>query len=63
MVFNYSVEVMKKYAFIDELNSRLKIYRYTDDDEIIIRYLEKRIAEINEAEKNMLFPKLDIALN
>lgn len=54
MNFNYSVEVMKKYAFIDELNCRLKIYKNTGDDEIIIRYLEKRIAEINEAEKKML---------
>ena len=57
MVFNYSVEVMKKYAFIDELNCRLKLYNNNDDDnEIVIRYLEKRIAEINEAEKNMLLP-------
>ena len=54
MNFNYAVEVMKKYAFIDELNCRLKIYKNTGDDEIIIRYLEKRIAEINEAEKKML---------
>jgi len=56
MNFNYSVEVMKKYAFIDELNCRLKIYKDTDDNNIIIQYLEKRIAEINEAEKKMLLP-------
>lgn len=56
MVFNYSVEVMKKYAFIDELNCRLKIYKNSDDNEIIIKYLEERIAEINDAEKKMLLP-------
>lgn len=56
MDFNYSVEVMKKYAFIDELNCRLKIYKNNDDNETIVKYLEKRIAEINEAEKKMLLP-------
>lgn len=56
MDFNYSVEIMKKYAFIDELNCRLKIYKNSDDNETIVKYLEKRIAEINEAEKKMLLP-------
>jgi|CryBogDrversion2_11_1035321.scaffolds.fasta_scaffold58652_2 hypothetical protein len=56
MNFNYSVEISKKSAFVDELNNRLKIYKNTDDNEIIIRYLEKRIKEINEEENKMLFP-------
>jgi hypothetical protein len=55
MDFNYSVEVMKKYAFIDELNCRLKIFKEKDND-TIIKYLEARIAEINEAEKKMNLP-------
>lgn len=53
MSFNYSVEVMKKYAFIDELNCRLKITWKAKDDsnnDIIIQYLEDRIAEIIEEE-------------
>lgn len=53
MDFNYSVEVMKKYAFIDELNCRLKITWKAKDDsnnDIIIQYLEDRIAEIIEEE-------------
>jgi hypothetical protein len=53
MNFNYSVEVMKKYAFIDELNCRLKITWKAKDDsnnDIIIQYLEDRIAEIIEEE-------------
>jgi hypothetical protein len=53
MNFNYSVEVMKKYAFIDELNCRIKITWLDKDDtnnDIIIKYLEERIAEIIEEE-------------
>jgi hypothetical protein len=59
MDFNYSVEVMKKYAFIDELNCRLKITWKAKDDtknDIIIKYLEERVAEILEEEKKMYFP-------
>lgn len=44
---------MKKYAFIDELNCRLKITWKAKDDsnnDIIIQYLEDRIAEIIEEE-------------
>ena len=55
MNFNYSIEVLKKSAFVDELNSRLKILK-EKDNEIIIKYLEARIAEINEAEKKMNLP-------
>ena len=55
MNFNYSVEILKKSAFVDELNSRLKIDK-KKDNEIIIKYLETRIAEINEAEKKMNLP-------
>jgi len=55
MNFNYSVEILKKSAFVDELNSRLRITK-EKDNEIIIKYLEARIAEINEAEKKMNLP-------
>ena len=44
---------MKKYAFIDELNCRIKITWLDKDDtnnDIIIKYLEERIAEIIEEE-------------
>jgi hypothetical protein len=53
MNFNYSIAVLKKAAFVDELNNTLKISRGTTDNDIVIKYLEKRIAEINESEKKM----------
>jgi hypothetical protein len=53
MNFNYSIAVLKKAAFVDELNNTLKISRGTTDNDIVIKYLEKRIAEINEAEKKI----------
>jgi hypothetical protein len=61
MAFNYSIEVIKKSMFIDELNSRLKIMKDIDNNkdndlEVIINYLEKRIAEIIEQEKKMFLP-------
>jgi hypothetical protein len=61
MAFNYSIEVIKKSMFVDELNSRLKIIKEVDnkrenDMEVIINYLEKRIAEIIEQEKKAFSP-------
>jgi hypothetical protein len=61
MGFNYSIEVMKKSMFIDELNSKLRLLKDIDnnkdnDIEVIINYLEKRIAEILEQENKMLYP-------
>ena len=53
MHFNYSIALLKKAAFVDELNNTLKISRGTDANDIIIKYLEKRIAEITESEKKM----------
>ena len=47
---------MKKYAFIDELNCRLKITWEDKDNtnnDIIIKYLEDRVAEIIEEEKKI----------
>ena len=60
MIFNYSIEIIKKSMFIDEL-SKLKIIKEIDnnkenDTEVIINYLEKRIAEILEQEKKMFYP-------
>jgi len=54
---NYSIEILKKAAFVDELNNLLKIYTYCNDEkelekrEIVINYLESRILQINEAFK------------
>jgi hypothetical protein len=55
MYFNYSIDVLKKAAFVDELNNTLNLYRYCDNVliednqlEIVIAYLEKRILQINE---------------
>jgi hypothetical protein len=47
--------------FVDELNNRLKIIKEVDnnrenDIEVIINYLEKRIAEIIEQENKLFLP-------
>ena len=55
---NYSVDMMKKMAFIHELNNHLKIIKdepvITDEDAeeykkiiTVIKYLEKRIKEFD----------------
>lgn len=61
MVFNYSIEVIKKSMFIDELNNKLRLIKEIDnnqnnDIEVIIDYLEKRIAEIIEQENKLFLP-------
>jgi len=50
---NYSVDMMKKYAFIDELNNYLNILPPEDKDKNnpIIEYIEKRIAHIDKKYK------------
>lgn len=44
--YNYSVDTMKKAAFIDELNSVLILKNSVDFDPVI-NYLKSRIDEIN----------------
>ena len=57
MRYNYSVEVLKKAAFVDELNNILKLYTPTGDDKndniniIVISYIEQRIKEIDNLVK------------
>ncbi len=57
MKYNYSVEVLKKAAFVDELNNILKLYTPTGDDKnnnvntIVISYIEQRIKEIDNLVK------------
>ena len=59
---NYSVDMMKKQAFVHELNNYLKIIKdkpvITDDDAIqyqrsliVIDYLEKRIKQFDARNK------------
>ena len=50
---NYSVDMLKKAAFVDELNNVLKSPRNKKDNEtdIIISYIEKRIKQIDERNK------------
>ena len=58
MIFNYSIEIIKKSMFIDEL-SKLKIIKEIDnnkenDTEVIINYLEKIILmQYKEAVQNL----------
>lgn len=56
MEMNYSVLVLKKAAFVDELNNLLHIHMDNDDEEheetqVIVDYLENRIRQINEVIK------------
>jgi len=51
---SYSRDMMKKYAFIDELNNYLRILPIEEIDEkkiIIIEYLENKIKEIDKRNK------------
>lgn len=50
---NYSVDMLKKAAFVDELNNVLKSPRNekTNETAVIINYLEKRIKQIDEKNK------------
>ena len=51
---NYSVEVMKRYAFENELMSYLKLKEIPEGEDvrqIVIAYLERRIEEIKKQYK------------
>jgi hypothetical protein len=51
---SYSIEVMKRYAFENELMSYLKLKEIPEGEEvqkIIIAYLERRIEEIKKQHK------------
>lgn len=52
MTSNYSVDMLKKAAFVDELNNFLKLLPLDDHtNDLIIKYFEKRIKEIDSAYK------------
>jgi uncharacterized membrane protein len=52
--FNYSIDYLKRAAFVDELNNYLKVL---DEDDItpeiqdVIHYLEHRVKEIDKKYK------------
>ena len=53
MASNYSVDYLKKAAFVDELNNVIKVMEiesteYFDQELVVVKeYLEKRIKEID----------------
>jgi hypothetical protein len=48
--YNYSVDALKKAAFVDEINNVLKVNNLVDKS-MIICYLENRIKEIDKRYK------------
>lgn len=48
--FNYSVDSLKRAAFVDEINNVLKVNNLVDKS-MIICYLENRIKEIDKRYK------------
>jgi len=55
---NYSVDTLKKAAFVDELNNVLKVLVFETPDrvdaeiKVVIDYLQKRLKEIESNYKN-----------
>ena len=53
---NYSVDYMKRAAFTDEVNNYLKVRKernvMNDNEEIVLKYLEERVKEIDQKYKN-----------
>ena len=48
--YNYSVDALKRAAFVDEINNVLKVNNLVDKS-MIICYLENRIKEIDKRYK------------
>jgi hypothetical protein len=48
---NYSVDSLKRAAFIDELNNYLLILKPLPEIQVVIDYLRKRIKEIDDKYK------------
>jgi hypothetical protein len=48
---SYSIDFLKKAAFVDELNCVLLVHHNTVDMKPVIQYLEQRIDEITKAYK------------
>ena len=48
--YNYSVDALKRAAFVDEINNVLKVNNHVDQISIIY-YLENRIKEIDKRYK------------
>jgi hypothetical protein len=53
---NYSVDYLKRAAFTDELNNYLKVRKernvINDNEEIVLKYLEERVKEIDKKYKS-----------
>ena len=55
---NYSVDTLKKAAFVDEINNVLKPLQMESPDQfdeelcVVLEYLEKRLKEINSNYNN-----------
>ena len=53
---NYSVDYMKRAAFTDEVNNYLKVRKernvMNDNEEIVLKYLEERVKQIDQKYKN-----------
>jgi hypothetical protein len=49
---NYSIDNLKRAAFVDELNNHLKVLReqdmINDNQKIVLQYLEERVKEIDK---------------
>lgn len=50
--YNYSIDVLKKSMFMDELNNLLSRHKNDETYQVIIKYLQERIKEIDEKYKN-----------
>jgi len=52
---NYSLDYLKRAAFTDELNNYLKVRKernvINDNEEIVLKYLEERVAQIDKKYK------------
>jgi len=48
---NYSVMCLKKAAFVDELNNYLTLLSPDPSNDVIIKYLQSRIAQLDIAMK------------
>jgi hypothetical protein len=49
---NYSVDSLKRAAFVDELNNKLLIMNPLPEIQVVISYLQQRIKEIDKKYEN-----------
>lgn len=54
--FNYSIDYMKRAAFTDEVNNYLKVRKergdLTEDEKVVLVYLEDRVKHIDKKYKS-----------